>query len=144
MKKIILPKLGSHLTERQRKSKPHEIHAHPFPYAKTTEEILAIAAEIEHQGYRVSAKHQRPLRLRAPKPGEKAVVVGLTTDQPDDEDPAVFFFSRYRRTRYAVMVHRRRQPILRHIGKTDGVSTPIPRATTIQRATRKRYYARAQ
>ncbi|MBC7809003.1 MAG: hypothetical protein H7145_22950 [Akkermansiaceae bacterium] len=40
-----------------------------------------------------AGREQRPLRLRAPKPGEKAVVVGITTDQPEGEDPAVFFFN---------------------------------------------------
>ena len=93
MNPIILPKLGAHLlTERQRRNKPNEILSAPFPRAETTEDILAVAAEVERQGYKVVARQQRPVRLRAPKPGENAIVVGLTTDQPDGEPATVYLY----------------------------------------------------
>ena len=94
MDKIVLPGLGAHLSDRARLWKWNELLSAPFPAADTTEAILSIAAQAEAEGYLIVGHAQRPLRLRAPKAGEKGIVVGETTDQPAAYKPTVFFFSK--------------------------------------------------
>lgn len=92
MDKIVLPEFGTHLSDRARLYKWNEALAAPFPRAETTEEVLRIAAQVEEEGYLIVGRAQRPLRLRAPKPGERGIVVGETTDQPPAYIPTLFFF----------------------------------------------------
>lgn len=82
MDKIVLPEFGVHLSDRARLYKFNELLSAPLPRAETTEHILRIAAHVEEQGYLIVGLSQRPLRLRAPKAGEKGIVVAETTDQP--------------------------------------------------------------
>lgn len=91
---LILPELGAHLSLRTRLIRTNELLAAPFPKAETTEEVLAIAAEVERRGYRVGSFAQRPLRLRAPLPGEPGIVVGETTDQAAHDKPKLYFFAK--------------------------------------------------
>lgn len=93
MEKVVLPEFGSHLSKRARLYKFNELLAAPFPKAETTEEVLSIAAQVEEQGYLIVVRAQRPVRLRAPKEGERGIVVAETTDQPASYKPTSYYFT---------------------------------------------------